>query len=279
MRATPFRRTKQVVGSLASLCSLFGLIRWFEHTQVYHPERKIETSGAALGRPWEDAYFSTADGVRLNGWFFPANTNSLRRKFAILLCHGNAGNISHRFDYFEVPLDLGVSVFAFDYRGYGASSGWPSEYGTYLDAEAARGWLLERGFAPEKIVAVGESLGGAVVAELARRMPIGGIALQSTFTSIPAIGAELFPWLPVRWISSIQYDTLRKLPQIRVPVMIMHSRGDSLVGFHHGQKNFEAANNPKLLWELSGDHNESFAAGEGEFRAGMETFLKTIEDR
>jgi hypothetical protein len=104
-------------------------------------------------------------------------------------------------------------------------------------------------------MAFGESLGGGVASELALRETLGGIVLQSTFTSIPDVGKELFPWLPVRWLSSIKYDTHRKLARIKVPVLVMHSREDELIRFHHAEKNFAAANEPRIFCELRGSHN------------------------
>ncbi|MBI2948880.1 MAG: alpha/beta fold hydrolase [Verrucomicrobia bacterium] len=272
-------RLKNFVGTLVLVCFLWIVLRWFEYSQVYHPHRRLDQAGEALGRPWENVFFQTSDGVRLNGWFFPADPNSPRPQWAVLLCHGNAGNISHRFHYFEMLLDLGVNVFAFDYRGYGASEGRPSEEGTYADAVAAHGWLEAKGFAPEKILALGESLGGAIAAELATRVPLGGIVLQSTFTSVPAVGAELFPWLPVRWISTIQYDVPVKLARTTIPVLILHSRDDSLVGFHHAERNFAAANALKFLKELSGDHNESLVQDPDRYRRYLDEFLKLLEEK
>ena len=179
---------------LLVLCAIYLMFRWFEHHQVYQPFAELQANGDALERPWKEAYFKTKDGVELHGWFFPANTNSARGHLTVLLCHGNAGNLSHRLDQYEVLLEAGVNVFAFDYRGYGHSVGRPSEEGTYLDAEAAHAWLCQNGSAPPHIVALGDSLGGGVVGELARRAALGGLILQSTFTSIPDIGAELFPF-------------------------------------------------------------------------------------
>lgn len=273
------RRIKNLIGTLVLLCFLFVVLRWFEYSQVYHPHRTLEQSGEALGRKWENVFFQAADGVRLNGWYFPADTTSVRRRLVVLLFHGNAGNISHRFDYFEVFLGLGVNVFAFDYRGYGLSGGSPSEEGTYMDAAAACLWLQERGFQPGNIIAFGESLGGAVAAELATRFQLGGIILQSSFTSVPALGAELFPWLPIKLISTIKYDTRSKLPDIKSPVLIMHSRVDSIVGFHHAEKNFAAAHEPKIFCELSGDHNEVLHSEPERYRNGLEAFLKLVESR
>jgi pimeloyl-ACP methyl ester carboxylesterase len=108
------------------------------------------------------------------------------------------------------------------------------------------------------------------------REPVGGLVLQSTFTSMPDIGAEVFPWLPVRRLARIRYETCRKLPQIKVPVLIMHSRGDELIGFHHCERNFAAANEPKLLCEITGRHNTPMADPK-QFIAGLEKFLELME--
>jgi pimeloyl-ACP methyl ester carboxylesterase len=100
--------------------------------------------------------------------------------------------------------------------------------------------------------------------------------LQSTFTSIPEIGAELFPWLPVRWLATIRYDTRSKLPRLKLPVLVMHSRTDEIIPFHHGERNFAAANEPKLLWELHADHNGALSDPK-HFLAGLEKFLGLVE--
>lgn len=263
-------------GLVMGACLLvFVMLRWFEHNQVYHPSRVLETSGADLGRPWEDVYFRTEDGVELNGWFFPANTNSARQSLVVLLCHGNGGNISHRLEMTQALLSTGVNVFLFDYRGYGRSRGHPSEQGTYRDGQAAYDWLQRRKFTGGNIIVFGESLGGGVAAELGSRLKVGGVILQSTFTCIADIGADLFPWLPVRWLAHIKYDTLTKLPRIKAPVMVMHSRGDRLIRFQHSQRNFSAANEPKLFCELSGDHNDPLTNRE-QFIAAIERFLRLI---
>jgi pimeloyl-ACP methyl ester carboxylesterase len=252
---------------------------WFEHKQVYHPSRRMELSGAELGRPWEDVSFQAADGTALNGWWFPTDPPPGHKPKAVLLCHGNAGNISHRLGVCQALLDLGLSVFVFDYRGYGRSSGHPSESGTYRDAEAACQWLRTKGFSDDQVVLFGESLGGGIAAELAMLHPVSALVLVSTFTSVPAVGAELFPWLPVRWISRIRYDTVRKLPRVRVPVLIMHSPDDRLIGYHHAQALFAAANSPKMLWDLAGDHNDMLESGSKRFQDGLRKFFDFLNER
>jgi len=276
-RATSKNRFKNLIGVLLAPIAFYMLFRWFEHTQVYQPFTRLEANGDVLGRPFEDVYFQ--DRPKLNGWFFPANTNSPRAHLAVLICHGNAGNISHRLDLYKLLLAMGVNVFAFDYRGYGRSEGKPSEAGTYQDAQSARSWLLARGFAGTNIIALGESLGGGVASELALRQPLGGLVLQSAFTSILDIGTELFPWLPVRIIATIKYDTRSKLPEIKVPVLVTHGPSDSVIPFHHAERNFAAANEPKLFWKLEGDHNDPVTTEREHYLKGFERFLAMVEHR
>ena len=255
---------------------LFMLLRWFEYKQTYYPSRSFNASGAELGRAWEDVNFVASDGTKLNGWFFPANTNSPRAHLAVLICHGNAGNISHRLGLYNALLAPGVNVFAFDYRGYGRSEGRPSEAGTYLDAQAAHAWLRQRGFAATNIIAYGESLGGGVASELAVRETCGGLVLDKTFTSLTDIGAELYPWLPVRTLGSIHYNTRSKLPRIHVPVLVLHSREDGLIPFQHAEQNFAAANEPKFFCELPGGHNDGIA-DRAKYLTGIEQLLIRLD--
>lgn len=252
--------------------------RWFEIRNVYQGTPSWWADGSELKGPWEDVTFEASDGVRLSGWFFPARTNAAFRDVVVVLSHGNGGNISHRFTLYQLLLEIGVNVFAYDYRGFGHSTGRPSEEGTYLDAEAAVDWLKSRGFAENQVVAHGESLGGGVASELARRRPgLRGLVLQSTFTSMPDIGSEVFPLLPVRTMGRIRYDTQAKLAQIRVPVLILHSRQDTLVRFHHAEKNLAAARSPKWLREIHGDHNDQPETQPEVFAAAIRDFLKETE--
>lgn len=254
------------------------LLRWFEYGQVYRPMKEWVASAGDLDRPAEDICLNATDGVRLSAWFFPADADSRRADYALLVCHGNAGNISHRLELCSSLLRTGVSVLVFDYRGYGHSEGKMSEEGTYCDAQGAYQWLQKRGFEGQKIIVFGESLGGGVACELAARETVGGLILQSTFTNIADVGAELFPWLPVRWLSTIKYDTVKKLPRVHVPVMVTHSRDDLLVRFHHAEKNFAAANEPKMFWETSCGHSYSSEIDYDRCVEGVEKFLNIVEE-
>lgn len=270
----PSRFRRWVVRPVVYLAVTMIFFRWFEHANVYQPNRKLEGSPADVGLPFEDVTLATDDSVKVHGWFIPAPTNSPRAGFVVLVSHGNAGNISHRTALAGLLRRHGVAVLLYDYRGYGRSEGRPSEDGTYRDALAFYGWLKQRGFAPEKILSYGESLGGGIASELARRERVGGLILQSAFTSIPDVGAELFPFLPVRLLSTIRYATRERLSQIHVPVLVIHSPQDEIVKFGHAEKNFAAANEPKLLVTLGGSHNDGLFENEALFHEGMEKLLK-----
>ncbi len=224
----------------------------------------------------EEVFIMTSDGVTLNAWFFPADDVS-RAGLVWLLCHGNAGNISHRLRHASVLLRTGAAVMLFDYRGYGRSEGRPTEAGTYLDAQAAHGWLCRRGFEPGHILVLGESLGGAVAAELALREKVAGLTLVSAFTSVPDLGVELYPWLPVRWLSTIGYRTKEKLASVQVPVMVMHAPADTLVPFRHAEANFAAIRGPKQLWTIPGDHKDYLDGDVSRYTEGLRRFLELLE--
>ncbi|MCS1406856.1 MAG: Multifunctional-autoprocessing repeats-in-toxin [Verrucomicrobia subdivision 3 bacterium] len=258
-----------MIGLILTPFVLYALLRLFEYIQVFQPRSDLITSPESIHNAPEDVFFPTTDGYRLNGWFFTATDESQWADWVILISHGNGGNISYRLDLYKLWLEEGFHVFAYDYRGYGLSSGRPSEKGTYEDAESAHRWLMDRGFSGNKIIALGESLGGGVATELAMRRTVGALVLQSTFTSIPNISKELFPWLPVHTVGTIRYDTQAKLPSLEVPILILHSREDSMIPFHHAEQNYQAANELKHFEVISGDHNDRITETSERYRQGI----------
>jgi fermentation-respiration switch protein FrsA (DUF1100 family) len=256
------------------ILAIYIMLRWFEHKQIYYPSRRMDTAPGQLGRPFEDVFIPVEHGERINAWYFPAQSSSSP---VVLLCHGNAGNIGHRLDLGAMLLEAGAGVLLVDYRGYGRSDGRPGEENTYRDAQAAYHWLMEKGIAGTNIIGYGESLGGGIVSELAMREPLGGLILQSTFSSMTDLGAEIFPWLPVRLISTIKYNTRAKLPKIHVPVLILHSPKDDLIPFHHAKDNFAAANEPKFLREISGGHNDALWSSRPAMEAAIKEFLQIVK--
>ena len=204
---------------------------------------------------FEDAWFETDDGSRLHGWYLPA----ANPRAVVLFAHGNGGNLSHRVDVVDaLSRSLGASVLIFDYRGYGRSDGRPTPEGILADARAARRWLAEKaGVDESQIVLFGESIGGAVMVDLAARDGARGLVLENTFTSLPDVAAYHYPWLPVRLVMRAQLNSLAKIPDYRGPLLQFHGDADSIVPFQIGQKLFDAANQPKRLIVVPGkDHND-----------------------
>lgn len=271
MRRALRRRLALAAGLAAALyLGIALMLLAFQSRLVFFPTREIQATPAQLGLPYEEVSFPAADGARLHGWWVPAP----EARGTVLFFHGNAGNVSHRVSSLLTFHRLGMNTFIFDYRGYGRSEGSPSEEGTYRDAEGAWRYLMEeRGIPPGEVVLFGRSLGGAVAAWLAERHPPRALILESTFTSIPELGAELYPWLPVRLLARIRYDTLRRLPGVSSPVLIVHSRGDEVIPFRHSRLLWEAAAGPKELLEIRGGHNQGFLTTGSAYEQGLRDFL------
>ena len=237
---------------------------------VYFPSRQLEANPNDYALQYQDVSFKAADGVALHGWFVPAENE----KGVVLLFHGNGGNVSHRLDLLVLLNRLDVSTFIFDYRGYGRSGGRTTEQGTYLDAEAAWEYLTAtRGVQAEKIILHGRSLGGAVAARLATKRTPRAMIVESCFTSVPDLGAELYPMFPVRLLSRFKYDAQAYLRQVSCPVLIIHSRDDDIVPFRHGRRLFQAANEPKAFLEITGGHNDSFIVSEQTYTQRLGEFF------
>jgi len=237
------------------------------------PSREIYATPGDIGLDFEPLTLTTRDDEQLDAWFIPAND----ARGVVLFCHGNAGNISHRLDSIQQFHELGLSILIFDYRGYGQSSGRPTEKGTYRDGDAAWHYLVEqRGIPPEQIILFGRSLGASIAAELATRQNAAGVILESAMTSVPDVAARFYPWLPVRWLSRYQYDTRKKLANIHGPVLIVHSRDDEIISYSNGERLFEAANEPKQFLQLRGGHNDGFLVSGKDYIHGLDSFLGNV---
>lgn len=246
---------------LKLLAAAYGVlllaVYFFQSHLVFYPQtgREIVATPDQFGLTYEDLRLKTADGVDLHGWYVPA----ARARGTVLLLHGNAGNISHRLDTLQMFHRLGYSTLIIDYRGYGNSGGTPSEVGSYRDGEAAWRYLTEqRHIPPCRLVVFGESLGGAVAAWLSARHKPVALVIASGFTSVPDLGQQLYPYLPMRWLAGIHYNTREYLRAVAAPVLIAHSPEDDIVPFEHGRALFAAVNSPKQFLELAGGHNEGY---------------------
>jgi fermentation-respiration switch protein FrsA (DUF1100 family) len=253
--------------------ALVGVVWFAQDSLLYFPNmgREHAATPAAHGLAYEDLSLRTEDGEMLHAWWLPVT----KARGTVLLFHGNAGNISHRIEYARMFRELGYSTLLVDYRGYGKSTGRPSEEGTYRDATAAWQWLtVTRGVPEREIVVFGESLGGAVACWLAQRQPVRALVLASTFTSVPDMAAQVYGFLPVRLISRFKYDTRECLPHVKAPVLVIHSPRDDIIPYAHGRKLYEAAREPKEFLEIAGGHNDGFVFTRAEWAKALGAFLE-----
>lgn len=262
---------------LATLVLAYGglsaLLFFSQGKLLYYPElgREMHATPRDHGLDYEPLTLLTPDNERLDGWFVPKE----QARASVLILHGNAGNISHRLDSIAMFHRLGYSVLIFDYRGYGRSTGQPSEAGLYRDAQTAWDYLTrQRGLPPGRIILFGESLGGAVAAWLAAREHPGALVLSSVFLSVPELAADLYPWLPARWLARQRYDTRAALAKVSCPVLIAHSPEDEIIPFRHGQALFTAAAEPKIFLPLAGGHNDGFIFRRPEWVGVLGDFLR-----
>lgn len=265
-----------LVAILILLYAVWGLALLFlQPKMLYRPTREVSLTPAHAGLSYEEVEFRSADGVQLVGWLVPARA----APFTLLLCHGNGGNLMHTLDTLKLFHRLGLSCFAFDYRGYGRSAGRPTEAGTYLDARAAYDWLTSEKEVPaNQILLLGRSLGGSIATHLAGRVPVAGLVIESAFTSFVDIARQFYPYLPVRWFVRFRYDTLADVKQVRCPVMVVHSRDDELVPFTHGHRLLAAAQEPKRFVEIGGSHNEGFLLSSDVYEKAWLQWLQSVQD-
>lgn len=244
--------------------------RNFEHKNIYFPSAIIEFTPADKGLSFEEVFYRTSDGKKNNGWFVPAQN----ARGTMLFCHGNGGNIGHRIDFLEIFNKLKLNVFIFDYRGYGKSPGRPSEKGIYLDAKGAYDYLSGRAdIDKDKIVLYGESLGGAVVIDLAKKIKASGLIIFGAFTSVGDMGRELYSYLPIKLIITQRYDSRSKIKDLTIPKLIIHSRDDEIVPFSQGERLYAAASFPKEFFEMRDGHNEAALLNSEKFSQKIDAFL------
>ena len=264
--------------AVVGLYLVSGLVLYFMQTKlVYHPGRELAATPADVGLAYTEVNFTARDGTSLHGWHVEGKQGGKLSGVTALFCHGNAGNISHRLETLRLGHDLGLSLFIFDYRGYGQSSGAPSEKGTQLDAHAAWDWLVnEQGVRPERIVIWGRSLGGAVAAQLAVDVDPGALIVESSFTSVAAMGAAQYPIFPkffLRRLVTHRYETISIIDDMSCPLLVAHSPDDEMIPYAMDRELYEAAPEPKAWLEMAGGHNEGWQMTGGRYVSAIQEFI------
>ena len=267
----------KIIAVAAAAWFLIGLMLYlFQGRMVFlanMPGRALEASPDDIGLRYENLELPTSDGERLHAWYVPAPG----ARGVVLFFHGNAGNISHRLDSIAIFNQLGLDVMIIDYRGYGESTGRPSEKGTYLDAQAAWDYLRdERGVSPARIVIFGRSLGGAVGAWLGSRNKAAAVIIESSFSSGEDMARHLYSFLPARILTRLKYPVAEYASRIESPVLVVHSRDDEIIPFEMGEAIYSSVTGDRSFVELRGDHNSAFIISLQDYAAGLNAFFGQV---
>lgn len=238
-----------IVFYVVVLIALFALQRYL----MYLPNRDIGAPDA-YGVEAEVLTLTTPDEVQLQAWYLPAAQGMP----TILHLHGNAGNMSHRAETYRSYHDAGFGVLALEWRGYGKSTGSPSEEGFYTDARTALDYLHKQGIADNDIIIYGESIGTGAAVQMATEIDARALVLEAPFTSLWQRAAEIHWYVPAKYLVLDRYDNLSKIKQVHEPLLIFHHRGDLIIPYRHGKALYEAANQPKQMLSFDGMQHVRF---------------------
>ena len=239
----------------ALVATVTGAFWALQRRLIYLPD----TTPVAVAETWlpgaRDVVLRTTDGVELGAWWLPAPAADAP---AVLVANGNGGSRDLRAPLARALAEQGLAVLLFDYRGYGGNAGTPSEQGLARDVRAARQWLVEEaGVPPERLLYYGESLGCAVVTELAVEHPPAGLVLRSPFTDLAAVGQVHYPFLPVRALLRDRFPVAERIPRVQVPTVVVYGGADSIVPPSQSRAVAEAAADLREVVEVPGaDHND-----------------------
>jgi fermentation-respiration switch protein FrsA (DUF1100 family) len=235
--------------ALASAYAVLAVAAFIAQRKLMYfpdPERVPPASFALTGV--EERVLTAPDGARLVAWYGRAKPG----RPTILYFHGNAGNLGNRSERFRKYLARGLGVYMLSYRGYNGSTGSPTERDNVADATLAYEALRSEGVRVEDIVLYGESLGSGVAVQLAAAKPVGGVILDAPYTSIVDVAAKAYPYFPVRWFMFDRYETLRHLPQVHAPLLVIHGEEDGIIPVAMGRDVYAAANAPKEIATFPG---------------------------
>jgi fermentation-respiration switch protein FrsA (DUF1100 family) len=264
MAIVALRRRYLVVALVVLLVfgAVVGMLWWWQRHLIYFPDRSDVPPAGSVIDGARDVTLETEDGLELGAWFVPPAPGVTDRRMAVLVAPGNGGNRAGRADFAEELRRLGFAVLLMDYRGYGGNPGSPSEDGLAADALAAVEALEDLGYPAARTIYFGESLGGGVVAALQDRRPPAGLVLRSPFTELADVGAEHYPWLPVRLLLRDRFPVLEVLADSEVPVTVVYGDQDSVVPTRLSERVADEA--PSLFERVviaGADHNDPVMFG------------------
>jgi hypothetical protein len=280
MKLTGWKRTI-MFAAIPILAVYCGIVGWFyvkEDSFLYFPRQGLR-SADELDMNIETVEFRAGDGVKLVGWIVPAPVPETS-PYWLLYFHGNGGNISSRgyVAHYQSLRNLGLNIFAVDYRGYGLSEGSPSEQGLYLDGRAAFDYLVkQRQILPGHIIIFGYSLGAAVAVQLASEVDAAGLIVEGAFTSAADVGRKRYGFLPITWMMKSRFDSESKMHAVAEPTLFLHAAADEIIPFEFGRRLFDAAREPKSFVETAGGHNTAHSADSARFYGSIADFFRQLE--
>lgn len=253
--------------------SLFALVRYLEKTAVFFPNKNITQTPKLLGMDFEDVFINTPDGEKINAWFVPSHNNAA----TLIYAHGNAGAMGDRLLKVRFFHELGLNVLVFDYRGFGKSTGTPTEKGVYIDGASTYDYLLTRkDIDPSKIIYYGASLGGAVAIDVATKRPLAALIVDSSMTSAKEVAGKFYPFVP-SFMMQIKFDSINKIQKVSAPKLFIHSPEDRTIPYAMGLRLFEKASEPKMFLKSVGGHNEIQILNDPHTAATLKEFLIGIK--
>jgi len=261
------------LGVVAGAYLLFCLLAFiFQRQLIYFPFRWTEEQASRANPGYEVLWLSGRDGVRLHAWMVRRQESA----WTVVITHGNGGNLMFHEPLLALCRSLGLQAILFDYRGYGLSTGRPTQEGLLRDAEAVVEYVERSlGVPRERIVYFGQSLGSGVAALLAERHPPGKLILESAFPSLSRVASHHYPFLPVRFLLLDRYDAQRAFRSISCPVLFLHPAQDEIIPIEMGRELFARAREPKVFVPIPrAHHNDAFEVAPGEHRRAIGEFLK-----
>ncbi len=240
---------------------------------LYFPVRWSASEARRANPGYDEIQVRTTDGEEIHAWLNRVKDSP----WTVLICHGNAGNLM----YHEAPLEIfraiGLQAILFDYRGYGLSSGSPSEAGLLRDGEAIRDYAVNTlGVSPERLVYFGQSLGSGVAVLLAAAKPPGRLIVESGYPTLPAVARVHYPFLPAGLLMRDRFAAAEKIASVKCPVLFLHPGLDEVIPIELGRKLYDAANDPKRFVEIPGTHhNDAFHLAMEQHVAAITEFLSS----
>ncbi|RLD96912.1 MAG: alpha/beta hydrolase, partial [Aquificota bacterium] len=232
---------------------------------------------AQAGLDYQDLWIETPDGARLHGWLVVAAPAAP----LLVFCHGNAGNIGDRVANVALLVRAGISVLTFDYRGYGRSSGKPTEEGVYLDGRTVYDYAVgSLAYRPRDVVLFGRSLGAAVAAHLASRVEVAGVILESAFTNLKDLAWVHYPFIPGKFLVKRKFNVVEMVKKVKAPLLVIHGDRDSLVPLRMGERVYKQAPGPKEFYVIPGaDHNDTELVGGETYIRRLRSFVYRVTGR